>query len=42
MKGKIFKAQEVQAIIAGNKTQFREDKFEASPWVWRVTMEVVK
>jgi len=24
MKGKIFNAQEVQAIIAGNKTQFRE------------------
>ena len=24
MKGKIFTAQEVQAIIAGNKTQFRE------------------
>jgi hypothetical protein len=26
MKGKIFNAQEVQAIIAGNKTQFREVK----------------
>jgi len=24
MKGKIFNAQEVQALIAGNKTQFRE------------------
>ena len=24
MKGKIFNAQEVQAIIAGNKTMFRE------------------
>jgi len=24
MKGKIFNTQEVQAIIAGNKTQFRE------------------
>jgi hypothetical protein len=26
MKGKIFNAQEVQAIISGNKTQFREVK----------------
>ena len=24
MKGKIFNTQEVQAIIAGNKTMFRE------------------
>ena len=24
MKGKIFNAQEVQSIIAGNKTMFRE------------------
>jgi len=28
MKGKIFNAQEVQAIIAGNKTQFREVKVQ--------------
>ena len=28
MKGKVFNAQEVQAIIAGNKTQFREVKVQ--------------
>jgi len=28
MKGKIFNAQEVQAIISGNKTQFREVKVQ--------------
>jgi hypothetical protein len=31
MKGKIFNAQEVQAIIAGNKTQFRE-VIKPQPW----------
>ena len=37
MKGKIFNAQEVQAMLNGSK-----EKFEANPWVWCVTMEVVK
>ena len=48
MKGKRFNAQEVQAIIAGNKTMFREvikkteEKFEANPFVWVVDFKINK
>jgi hypothetical protein len=40
MKGKIFNAQEVQAIIAGNKTMFREIvKRRKIPKVWQYKIE---
>ena len=45
MKGKIFNAQEVQAIIAGNKTQFREvikkTQIEPSSFLDRCGMELL-
>lgn len=45
MKGKIFNAQEVQAIIAGNKTQFREvikkTQIEPSGFLDRCGMELL-
>lgn len=45
MKGKIFNAQEVKAIIAGNKTQFREvikkTQIEPSSFLDRCGMELL-
>ena len=45
MKGKIFNAQEVQAIIAGNKTMFREvikkTQIEPSSFLDRCGMELL-
>ena len=37
MKGKIFNAQEVQAMLNGSK-----EKFEANPFCWVISIEVMK
>ena len=42
MKGKIFNAQEVQAIIAGNKTMFREVIKEQPPHDFKTREKTVQ
>lgn len=42
MKGKIFNAQEVQAIIAGNKTQFREVIKNQPPHDFKTTEKTIQ